>query len=127
VNGFCARTGTVLATVAATIVLAPATGAAGRDRLELREGRALARETVLAHETYRVIHHPSPLRTRSCWRVSDRRVRCSLEATVGFQCYLAGPPPPDALCAAVTGYRRWVVQVRDGRRPRAHIVSVSSG
>ena len=121
------RTGVALATVAVLMVLAPGTGTAARDRLELREARAAAREAVLAHATYRVIHRPSSLRTRSCWRVRNRPVRCSLAVTVGFRCYLAGPPPPDGLCAAVTGYRRWVVQVRDGRRLEARIVSVSSG
>jgi hypothetical protein len=127
VKGLCLGTGLALAASAVGFSLAPVSGLASGPELDARAARNAARQAVLSHSSYRVIHHPSRLRIRGCKRLSRRTMRCTLEVTVGYRCQLAGPPPPEAYCTAVTGYRRWVVRVRAGHRPAARIVSVSSG
>jgi hypothetical protein len=121
-----------LGAAAALVLLLPASGiaTASGDQIDLRSARSAARGAVQSHSSYRVIHDPSRLRTRSCWRSSRRVVHCSFEVMVGYRCFLDGTPPPGKLCAAVTGYRRWVVRVRaaDGtRRLTTRVVSISAG
>jgi hypothetical protein len=117
------------ATALVFLSLTPGLATAAGDRIDLRSARSVAREAVRSDSSYRVIHEPSPLRTRSCWRSSRGTAHCSFDVTVGYRCFLDGPPPPGELCAAVTGHRRWLVRVRahGTRRLTARVVSVSSG
>ena len=93
---------------------------------KIARAERVALELVREDASYRGTARPrSPLQTRACWRAPGARVRCSLYVVVRDACALN---ERGEVCAQALWERRWLVEVRRGRRGlAARILKISAG